>query len=81
MKVKELLENLQGLSPELDVILTCEDENITKGNNSTFFICTSIEVNKAEPKRLDDDKRSPTFTYGNGSNSREFVFLEITTIF
>lgn len=55
MKVKDLIEKLNGLDPELDILVIREDKNIVpKGHSIRVLEMIEIDKTKAVPSRGGD---------------------------
>lgn len=76
MKVKELIAELQKLDPEKVVLGICEDEDLKgKGKGLEFFYVESVSLVRATSQRIDVGEVG--FTFGEGPEARDFVFLQL----
>ncbi|EJE4171595.1 hypothetical protein P3667_10985 [Vibrio parahaemolyticus] len=77
MKVKELQEKLSKLDPELQLILSTEDEDVLN-NQELFklFDVQDISVIEAEPTR--DAYRKPTLIIGKSEGSVKMAMVNIS---
>lgn len=77
MKVKELQEILAKLDPELQVILSTEDEGVLE-NQEIFklFNIQDVSVIDAEPTR--DAYRNPTLIMGKSEGSVKMAMVNIS---
>lgn len=83
MKVKDLIKKLQEFDPELQVVMTNEEDEIIGLNNMVrFFDVNNISSLHAEVKRH-DLTRDPEFTFVGmpTKHSREFVFIDVVSQF
>lgn len=80
MKVRELVEHLRKLAPELDILCYCEDKKLLTENRG-FILFDIIAVNKSEAEgyRLEDD--TPYLKFGRGLNSVAMATIEVTSDF
>jgi len=80
MKVRELLQNLGTLDPELEVLCLSEDANLAaKGQQFRLLDIESISALYAEMVRLDDD--TPYLKLGEGPSAVAFAILQVTMAF
>lgn len=80
MKVKNLKEKLDRLDPEMEVVLSCEDEHMQQnGNFFVLFDIQSVDVIEAEKTRLDDGR--PYLKLDKSGNSTKLALVDITTDF
>lgn len=80
MKVKELIEKLEKLEPDLEIYGYTEDESLAKQSKPFhIFDLDSVDVQVAETFR--DENREPAITFGESENSRKLVFINVTTDF
>lgn len=76
MKVKELIEQLQKLDQEQTVLAICEDDDLAgRGNGVEFFHANSVSVVRATSRRIEVGEVG--FTFGDGPEARDFVFIEL----
>lgn len=80
MKVRELLQHLNKLDPDLEVLCYSEDETLqSKGQLFRIFNLEAVETINAERLRLQDN--TPYLKFGKGPDSETLVTLEITLDF
>lgn len=81
MKVKDLINKLEKLEPEMDVLCYIEeDEEIFKdGHFFRFLSITNVSTAKGERTRGEDGVASMKFK--RSDISEEIVTLEVTSIF
>ncbi len=78
MKVKDLIERLKKLNPDMDVFGYTEDERLVPNNDSfLLFEIMAVGSSKAEMTRLDDGR--PYLKFKN--DGKEIATLDITTDF
>lgn len=76
MKVKELIAELQKLDPEQNVLAICEDEDLVgRGKGLEYFYVDSVSVARATSHRIDIGEVD--FTFGDGPEARDFVFIQL----
>lgn len=80
MKVKDITDKLNKLDPDMDVILSTEDENLLKeGTLFTLFEIQSIDV--AEAEKIRTESHQPYLKYGKSEYSKKLIVIDITTDF
>ena len=83
MKVKDLIKKLEHFDPELEVLITNEEDEIIGLNNLVrFFDVSHISSVHAETQR-NDMERNVEFTFVGVPTkySREFVFIDVVSQF
>ena len=83
MKVKDLIKKWETYDPELEVLISNEEEEIIGLNNHVrFFDVTHISSHHAETQR-NDKKGNVEFTFVGMPTkySREFVFIDVVSQF
>jgi hypothetical protein len=80
MKVRELMQQLSKLNPELELYCMTEDESLLRGTNRGFmvFVISSIGEVRAEPTRLDD--RTPYMDFSS-DHAIPLAVADITSSF
>jgi hypothetical protein len=79
MKVRELIEKLEKLDPNLEILGYSEDEAIQRpGHGIRLFDVVTIEATNAIRSR--DSERVPVITFDN-ENGRQVAVLELTIDF
>ena len=80
MKVRELLQKLNKLDPDLDVLCYSEDKILqSKGQLFRIFNIEAVETTHAEMVRLQDN--TPYLKLGKSPDSEVLATLEITLDF
>lgn len=80
MRVKDLIEKLENLEPDLEIYGYTEDESLARQNKPFhIFGIDSVDVQVAETFR--DENRAPAITFGESENSRKLVFINVTSDF
>jgi hypothetical protein len=80
MKIRELLEHLGKLDPELELVCYSEDEKfLVEGRGFILFDVTSVSTQEAEKVRLEDE--TPYLKFHTGETSAPIAILEITADF
>lgn len=80
MKVRDLLEKLKNVDPNLEVFGYSEDEELlASGHQFRVLDLVDIAISDAERARTDDGV--PTFKFGRTANSRSHVIVEMTGSF
>ncbi|MCV4285109.1 hypothetical protein [Pseudomonas capsici] len=80
MKVKELIEQLQKLDPNLDVYATCEDPGIL-GENQLVRPFDIVEASAVEVELSRDESRRPQISTVVAGEGRKRAIIEITADF
>ncbi|USW94157.1 hypothetical protein NHF39_22900 [Pseudomonas proteolytica] len=80
MKVKDLIEELQKLDPNLQVLAVCEDEGVVvSGYFVRPFEVTEVSAVSVEIERDDEGRR--TMCSVPAEDGRQFAVIEITSVF
>lgn len=80
MKVKDLIEQLQKLDPNLQVLAACEDEGVVvPGYFVRPFVVT--EVTSVSVEIDSDDKGRRTMCAVPIEDGQKFAVIEITSVF
>lgn len=80
MKVKDLLDKLSQLDPELKLVLSTEDEEIVASDELfKLFDIENVSVMDAEPVRSKD--RKPTLSIGKSDQSEPIAIIKIVSDF
>lgn len=80
MKVKDLIQELQKLNPELDVYTLSEDNEITKGKNvAEVFGIKDVSSMVVEVSR--DEQYKPKFVFYPVEKGQEVCFINFTSDF
>ena len=80
MKVKELLQQLQDMDPDIDVLCCSEDANMLPPNHGfRLFDIMGTDVMEGEKRRGEDQIAS--LKLGPGPNSKKLAFIVITSDF
>lgn len=78
MKVKELIEELQKLDPNLEVLVTSDDADVViQGYLVRPFEIYDVSAFNVELSR--DDKRRPQIAAASEGEGRKFAIIEITS--
>ena len=80
MKVKDLLEKLKQLDPEMDVLCSSEDSDIQSPNH-LFKLFDILAIESADAEKCRDNNGIPTLKYGKTENSTKHAIMEITSVF
>lgn len=79
MKIKDLLNELSKLDPDLELILLTEDEGlIQKGSLFKLFELLSVSDSEAEMCRLEDG--DPSLRFCKTKLSKKLAIMEITSL-
>ncbi len=80
MKVREIIDKLKVLDPELEVVGYTEDEDLlVAGHLFRIFLVESISVCEAEMTHTEDGL--PTFRIGKTQSSKQHLVLNMTGTF
>ncbi|RON82431.1 hypothetical protein BK635_13090 [Pseudomonas chlororaphis] len=80
MKVKDLIEELQKLDPNLQILAACEDEGVVVPG---YFV-RPFEVTDASAASVEidwDDEGRRTMCAVPAEDGQQFAIIEITSIF
>lgn len=76
MKVRQLLEKLSKLDPELEVFCYTEEPvPFPDGHGFRLLDIDSVDVKEAEKRRGED--RVPTVAFGKSSYAKTFAFINV----
>lgn len=76
MKVKDLLDALRNLDPELDVYCYTEDEEVLRPGRFGLLDIEYVDV--AEGTKRTDVDGNRGITFGRGPESEKFAFINVT---
>ncbi len=80
MKVKDLINAISNLDPEMDVICYSEDEKLFSGQHQFRILeIEGVDITEAEKRRGKDG--IPTLKLGRSEYSKKLVTLSVTTEF
>lgn len=80
MKVKDLIDKLSTLDPNLDLVCYSEDESLlVEGQNFKIMEMESVECIHAE--KLRDELRRPTLKIGKSEGSAKLAILNVISDF
>lgn len=80
MKVRELVERLEQVDPELDVVCYSEDEALlASGHIFRLLEISGVDTTEAEPVRGADEV--PSLKLGKGPGSVRLAVIEVTSDF
>lgn len=80
MKVKELLEKLEQLDPEMDVLCSSEDSDIQSPNH-LFKLFDILSIEAADAEKCKGEDEMPSLKYGKSPVSEKHAIIEITSVF
>ena len=80
MEVRELLEHLSKLDPELEVVCYSKDERLLVENRG-FILFDILAVSTANAERLRLEDGTPYLKFEQGPNSAAITTLEVTADF
>ena len=80
MKVRELVEQLGSLDPEMEILCCSEDEAILpKGHGFRLLEINGVDVSEGERQRGDDEV--PTLKLGKGDSAERIAVISVTCDF
>jgi hypothetical protein len=80
MRVRELLQLLSKLNPDLEVLCYSEDEALLQdGQGFRILDIEALSIAEGERVRLDD--HTPYLKLGKSSSSEELAIIEVTSDF
>lgn len=80
MKVKQVLEQLQQLAPELEILCYTEDNNLLPKNHGLRLLdITDISILDGERTRGED--QIPSVKIGKSASSERIAIIEVTADF
>jgi len=80
MKIRELIDKLKLLDPDLEVVGYTEDQDLlASGHLFRLFDIETVIVSEAEKTRADDGV--PTYKLGKTGHSKPHAVLEMTGSF
>ncbi|CAM3075275.1 hypothetical protein SHLO109777_16025 [Shewanella loihica] len=77
MKVKELLDKLSKLDPELQLIFSTDDEDVLN-NRELFKLFDVQDISVIEAERTRDAYRKPTLKIGKSEGSVKMAMINIS---
>ena len=80
MQVKDLIEKLEALDPELDIYCYTEDEELLK-NGSGIRVMFIENLSVVQAKTYRDGQHDPTISFEGGSGSKKLALAHVTCNF